>query len=86
MQFVQGRMFGGDSNAHMFGAIRIPSATRYVVFYKQSYALPAAVAQLRPEGSIVMAGTTPIYMSSSSGKRIELERAPIGELSITLVR
>jgi len=86
MQFVQGRMFGGDSNAHMFGGIHIPAAARYVVFYTQRLASPAAVAPLRPEGSIAMAGKTPIYVSSSSGKRIELERAPIGEVAITLVR
>jgi hypothetical protein len=86
MQFVEGRMFGGDSNAHMFGEIRIPPAARYIVFYTQRLAIPAAVAQLRPEGSIAMAGKTPIYVSSSSGKRIELERAPVGELAITLVR
>lgn len=86
MQFVEGRMFGGDYNAHLLGGIRIPPAARYVVIYTQRLTSPATVAQLRPEGSIAMAGKTPIYISSSSGKRIELERAPIGELAITLVR
>jgi hypothetical protein len=70
----------------MFGGIRIPPTARYLVFYTQQLASPAAVAQLRPEGSVVMAGKTPILVSPSSGKKIELEHAPIGELAIALVR
>lgn len=77
-EFEDGNLFR-DQNAHMVGGVRIPGNAKYVVVYTGKFATPPDAATTRPSMGVFMAGNTPIVMQNS-GKSIELERAPTGEL------
>ncbi|WP_198782194.1 hypothetical protein [Shewanella putrefaciens] len=82
MEFIDANIFD-DSNAHMAGVFKPNAEARYLLVLTADLGIEAPVAETSPSVSTYMVGNT-VNVMPVGGNTIQLEKSPIGSLSIEL--
>ena len=82
LQFVKGSLFG-DPNAGMVGAMRVPDDAQFLIVHTGRFTEMPQDATTMPSFGVFMVGKNPVFMKNP-GRRFELTRSPIGQISLEL--